>query len=173
MHCPRIYYSIWVPPSVWILFASNKIQFRGAVGHGNRFSLLSRIDQTNEHHFKLMTVCLNSVLHDLDGKPLRVAKVGFTFCHFRQSQRWYIDQLCLYSRTNLPIIFCLHYYFVGFVYRSREHGKSVNKIPRKVLAYRGPSFASNGKYAICMLYYDKSAMLQCFILLLTIKSHIK
>ncbi|KAF7670293.1 hypothetical protein LDENG_00018620 [Lucifuga dentata] len=45
-----------------------------------------------------MTICLNSVLQDLDGKALRVAKVGFTFCHFRQSQR------------------------------SRENGQSVNKM---------------------------------------------
>ncbi|KAF3854778.1 hypothetical protein F7725_022833, partial [Dissostichus mawsoni] len=112
MHCPRIYYSIWVPPS---------IQFRGAIRHGNCFSLFSRIDQTNEHHFKLMTVCLNSVLQDLDGKAFRVARVGFTFCHFRQSQRWYLEQLCLYSKTNEPVLFCLHDYFVGFIYRSREN----------------------------------------------------
>lgn len=113
-------------------FASNKIQFRGAIRHGNCFSLVSRIDQTNEHHLKLMTVCLNSVLHDLDGKALRVARVGFTFCHFRQSQRWYLDQLCLYSKTNQPIIFCLHDRFVGFIYRCREHGESVNKNIKKI-----------------------------------------
>lgn len=57
----------------------NKIQFRGAIRHGNCFSLVSRIEQTNEHHFKLMTVCLNSAVHDLDGEALTVAKVGFTF----------------------------------------------------------------------------------------------
>ena len=67
-------------PLAYEVFASNKIQFRGAIRHGNCFSLFSpRTDQTNEHHFKLMTVCLNSVLHDLDGDALRVAKVGFTF----------------------------------------------------------------------------------------------
>lgn len=43
------------------------------------FSLVSRIDQTNEHHLKLMTDCLNSALHDLDVKSFTVARVGFTF----------------------------------------------------------------------------------------------
>lgn len=63
--------------------------------------LASRIDQTNEPHFKLMTVCLNSVLHDLDAEALRVAKVGFTFFATSGSPlRWYLDQLCLYSKTN-------------------------------------------------------------------------
>lgn len=43
------------------------------------FGLVSRIDQTNEHHLKLMIDCLNSGLHDLDVKSFRVATVGFTF----------------------------------------------------------------------------------------------
>lgn len=51
LHCPRVYYSIWAPPSVRFLSASNKIQLRGAIRRGNRLSLVSRIDQTNEHHF--------------------------------------------------------------------------------------------------------------------------
>lgn len=72
-------------PLAYEVLASNKIQLRGAIRHGNCFSLLSSIDQTNEHHLKLMTVCLNCVLHDLDGEALRVARVGFTFRHFRSS----------------------------------------------------------------------------------------
>lgn len=141
---PETYYSIWVPPSVRFFSASNKIQFRGAIRRGNRLSLVSRIDQTNEHHFKLMTVCLNSVLHDLDGKALGLAKVGFTFCHFRQSQRWYLDQLCRYSKTNEPIILCLHDYFVGFIYRSRERGESVNKNTPRCIDLQRTQFCFEG-----------------------------
>lgn len=124
MHCSGCI-TVYGCPLAYEFLASNKIQFRGAIRHGNRFSLVSRIDQTNEPHFKLTAVCLNSVLHDLDGKALRVAKVGFTFCHFRHSQRWYLDQLCLYSKTNEPIIFCLHDYFVGFLFTDPEITESL------------------------------------------------
>lgn len=150
-------FTVYGCPLAYEVFASNKIQFRGAIRHGNRFSLFSRIDQTNEHHFKLMTVCLNSVLHDLDGKAFRVAKVGFTFSHFRQSQRWYFDQLFLYSKTNEPIIFSLHDYVVGFIYRSRENEEPVNNNTAKDINLSRIQRPSNGKYTFCTLYFDKSS----------------
>lgn len=45
-----------------------------------RFSLAST--KLTSTILNLTTVCLNSALHDLDGKALRVAKVGFTFFLF-------------------------------------------------------------------------------------------